>query len=234
MMSTEQQLQGPRPGPRPGQAGFTLMEVLVALVIFVISVVGLVSMQARSIEAQKAATEIRSAERISQVEMQELMSRGFFDLLAADFEGATAQFPYDDSNVAIAGRMRDQIRNFAADANGDPLGGVEQAFQTFRTVRIVVDPNAVPAVSSPSPLLPLTIAERFESGKSGDLPNIWGLELEVLVMWVDRSNPAYPPPASAKASTLVPANIDPVNAAYKPWVGHVRLRTNRANNILMN
>ena len=43
------------------QAGFTLMEVLVALAVFAISVVGLVALEARSIESQRASREIREA-----------------------------------------------------------------------------------------------------------------------------------------------------------------------------
>ena len=55
--------------------GFTLMEVLVALVVFAISVVGLVALESRSIDSQRAASQLREAERIAQQEMAALRDR---------------------------------------------------------------------------------------------------------------------------------------------------------------
>ncbi len=219
----------------PGaQAGFTLMEVMVALVVFVISVVGLVSMQARSLEAQKAATEIRTAERLAQREVQDILSRGFYDMLRFDFGGGTVtQFPYNDDGVNVAQRLRGQAKNFAADATGKTLGGIQDSFQVYRTVDMVVDGTATPVVSNP-PNLPDNDSQKYQNGNGGDMPNILALEIEVLVMWVDRSNPAFPPPATATAASLKPENIDPLDAAnFQPWVGHVRLRTVRVNDVLV-
>lgn len=233
-MSIERSMNRPLRNRRARQAGFTLMEVMVALVVFVISVVGLVSMEARSIEAQKAATEIRAAERIAQLEMAEITSRGFYDLLRVDFGGNVGPgFPYDDTAVPVAQRLRDHVRNFTTDGQGNTLGGVQNNFQVFRTVDMVVDGNAVPLVSNP-PILPANDAAKWTEGSGGDLPNILGVEIEVLVLWVDRSNPAFPPPANAQAATLTPNMMNPLDANYAPWVGHVMLRTVRVNDALVN
>lgn len=199
-----------------------------ALVVFVISVVGLVAMEGRSIEAQKLAVEIRQAERIAQEEMANLLSRGFIDLLRYDFAGNTGpSFPYDDDNVPPNERLRDLSRSFVPDGAGNPLR-VRDNFLVFRTVRLQVDPNAVPNVSNPPILPPLD-----DPNATSDLPNILGVELEVLVLWIDRTNPTFPPPADARVVDLLPDMIDPTSANFKPWVNHVRLRTTRINDVVL-
>ena len=47
------------------QSGFTLVEVLVAIVVFAIAIVGLVAIEGRSIEAQRASAYLREGERDS-------------------------------------------------------------------------------------------------------------------------------------------------------------------------
>ncbi len=208
------------------QGGFTLMEVMVALVVFVISVVGLVAMEARSMEAQKVAVEIRQAERIAQEEMNELKARGFLELLRYDFAGGqNPAFPYDDTGVPPAQRLRDLRRAFVPDGAGDRLR-VADNFIVFRTVDMMADPNAVPSVTNPPVLPPLN-----DPGATSDLPNILGLELEVLVLCIDRTNPTFPPPPNAKVEDLVPAMIDPTDANFAPWVNFVRHRTVRINDV---
>lgn len=94
-----------------GQAGFTLMETLVALAVFAISVVGLVALEARSMESQRAARDIRDGERIAQEVMAELNSEGFLQLIGQDFAGnLNPSLPYDDLLVPAAQRLRDQNR----------------------------------------------------------------------------------------------------------------------------
>ncbi len=199
-----------------------------ALVVFVISVVGLVAMEGRSIEAQKLAVEIRQAERIAQQEMADLMARGFVDVLRYDFAGVSnPTFPYDDGNVPPEQRLRDLSRSFVPDGAGNALR-VRDNFLVFRTVRLQVDPNAVPSVSNPPILPPLD-----DPQATSDLPNILGVELEVLVLWIDRTNPTFPPPADARVVDLQPDMIDPTSANFKPWVNHVRLRTTRINDVVI-
>lgn len=215
------------------------MEVMVALVVFVISVVGLVAMEARSIEAQRGAAEIRAAERIAQLEMQELESRGFYDLLSKDFVGnPNPSFPYADHPLGGAAvtpvnqRLRTFQRNFSAAPNDLTLGGVANNFLVFRRVNMVVDQNAVVGVSNP-PLLPADDKNKWDPNQQQDIINILGVELEVVVMWIDRTNPSYPPPADAIIQNVQPDFIDPTSQNYKTWVGHVRLRTVRVNDIAM-
>ena len=207
------------------QRGFTLIEVLVALVVFAISVVGLVAMESRSIDAQRAANEIREAERVAQEAMAELASRGFLELIQVDFAGnPTPTLPYDDSELDDDLRLSDFRR---APADVDPAsaaanvpGSVRSVYAVFRLVDLIAAANAAPPVSNP-PLVP------------NDLPNVLGLELEVAVLWIDRSNPTYPAPEDATPATLTLDMIDPNDSEYQPWVRSVQLRTVRINDVIM-
>ncbi|MCA9707960.1 MAG: prepilin-type N-terminal cleavage/methylation domain-containing protein [Myxococcales bacterium] len=207
------------------QAGFTLMEVLVALAVFAISVVGLVALESRSIESQRASREIREAERIAQETMADLRSRGFLQLLQQDFEGTlNPSFPYDDQLVAAADRQRDMSRPPAdVPPDDDVVGSVRGSFVVFRQVDWVVDPLDMP---SDPPIVDPTVAPN-------DIPLIHALELEVIVMWIDRSNPAYPPPQDLLVTDLVPEMTDPDEPEFRPYVGHVSLRTVRVNDVTL-
>jgi prepilin-type N-terminal cleavage/methylation domain-containing protein len=201
---------------RRAQAGFTLMEVLVALLVFAISVVGLVALESRGIESQRAGALIRDGERVAQDAMAELMSRGFVDLLATDFEGtAGPTIPYDDSGVDPTLRLRD-FRRPPADqpATDSPLGALRNTYIVVRAVDWVVD-------SDDPPSNPPVLGE--------EEPRIGALVLDVLVMWLDDTNPTLPPPADLAVTDLVPNMVDPTDPDYRPYVGHVRLRTVRSN-----
>lgn len=209
------------------QAGFTLMEVLVALVVFAISVVGLVALESRSIESQKAARELREAERIAQTTMAEVMSRGFIQLIEQDFEGTpNPAFPYDDRGIDPAERL-EALGLPPADVDPNDPAALAAAGHTsvtqgqyivFRTVDWVTNPADEP--SNP-PVL------------GTDEGRINALTFDIVVMWLDYSNPTYPPPAGLSTTDLVPEMIDPTNAEFRPYVGYVQLRNVRANNVIL-
>jgi prepilin-type N-terminal cleavage/methylation domain-containing protein len=198
------------------QAGFTLMEVLVALVVFAISVVGLVALESRGIESQRAGALIRDGERVAQDAMSDLMSRGFVDLLSYDFAGnAGPNLPYDDTGVDATERLRDFRRPPADQADSTiVVGALDNTYIVVRSVDWVTSATDPP--SNP-PIL------------GEDEPRIGALVLEVLVMWIDDTNPTTPPPSTLSVTDLVPEMVDPTNADYRPYVGHVRLRTVRSN-----
>jgi prepilin-type N-terminal cleavage/methylation domain-containing protein len=207
------------------QAGFTLMEVLVALVVFAISVVGLVALESRSIETQRASRELREAERIAQETMAELQGRGFLQLLEQDFAGGyNPAFPYDDQLVPAEQRLRDMSRPPAdIPPDEDVVGSVRGSFLVFRRVGWVVAPGS--AVGNPPLVDPLD--------PNNEIPLVDALELDVAVMWVDHTNPAYPPPAELRVTDLVPAMTDPEDPEFRPYVGNVRLRTVRVNDAVV-
>jgi len=211
-----------RPAPRLAarQAGFTLMEVLVAIVLFAISVVGLVAMDARSAEAQRASNLLRDGERVAQDAMAELASRGFVDLLSTDFAGVPGpMLPYDDTLVAASSRTRDFRRPPAdvPDATNVP-GSIRGKYLVVRSVDWVYDVANAP--SNPPDL-------------ATELSRINALVLDVTVMWVDDSNPAFPPPADLSTTDLVPSMVDPASVDFAPYVGSVKLRTVRANDAVV-
>jgi prepilin-type N-terminal cleavage/methylation domain-containing protein len=212
----------PAPARRLEQAGFTLMEVLVALAVFAISVVGLVALESRSIESQRASREIREAERIAQETMADLRSRGFLQLLQQDFAGGpNPAFPYDDQPVDPTLRLRDMSRPPAdIPPDEDVVGSARGSFIVFRRVDTVTAPGAAPVNFDPlDPLNEISLVD--------------ALELDVVVLWVDQSNPAYPPPADLAVTDLVPAMTNPEDPEFRPYVGNVRLRTVRVNDVMV-
>lgn len=203
------------------QRGFTLMEVLVALVVFAISVIGLVAMESRSVESQKASAEIREAERIAQQAMNDLNSRSFLQMLQEDFEGDVASFPYVDDSATAANRVFD-FRRPPADADPTNIlaGSITSKYIVIRGVDLVTAGGA--AIVNPT--LP------------DDLANITGMEMQVTVMWIDDTNPAFPPPATIGGNPAIAENltldlIDPTSGTYEPAVSSVVLRTVRINDV---
>ncbi|MBC8068683.1 MAG: type II secretion system protein [Deltaproteobacteria bacterium] len=203
---------------RRRQAGFTLVEVLVAIVVFAIAIVGLVAIEARSVEAQRSSAMLREGERVAQEAMSELLSRGFVELVAVDFQGnpgPSLDPPYDDADTPVADRLRAYRRPPAdQDVDATVIGSIPRSFAVHRSVGWVVDPT------NPPPTPPSIPA---------DLPLINALVLQVTVLWIDDSNPTMPPPATADVTNITPQMADPGDAAYVPWVGAVQLRTVRAN-----
>jgi prepilin-type N-terminal cleavage/methylation domain-containing protein len=201
---------------RRQQAGFTLVEVLVAIVVFAIAIVGLVAIEARSVEAQRSSAMLREGERVAQEAMSDLLSRGFVELVAFDFAGNPGPtMPYDDSALDDEARLRAYRRPPADQADtATVIGSIPRSLALHRSVDWVVDPTNPPP--SP-PSLP------------ADLSLVNALVLQVTVLWIDDSNPTMPPPATATVNNITPEMADPGNAAYVPWVGAVQLRTVRAN-----
>ena len=206
------------------QRGFTLIEVLVSLVVFAIAVVGLVAMESRSLESQRASADLREAERVAQDVMGDLQARGFIELLAVDFEGTlNPSFPYDDSAIDPAQRLRD-FRRPPADIDPDTtiVGELRGRYLVQRTVDLVTDPTDPPTD-------PPTLPDPLNPEAPDDLIRVPAASLEVIVLWIDDTNPNFPPPAGVQVIDLTPEMADPTDAAFQPYVGSVQLRTIRVN-----
>lgn len=190
-----------QPHRRRRQAGFTMAEVMVALIVFIVAVVGLVAMESRGIEAQRASMETREGERLAQEVMAELLATSFDELVEYDFAGGqNPPLPYDDVDLDTW-----QLRDFGSvpNATGERGPGTRAEFYW---VGRAIDRWPVGGIGSPD-----------------------AVQLEVTVLWIEYTNPAYPPPANIDVDDLVPDNLDPASPDYLPWVRGVQLRTVRVN-----
>jgi hypothetical protein len=184
-----------------GQAGFTMAEVMVALIVFIVAVVGLVAMESRGIEAQRASMETREGERLAQAVMAELMSTSFDELIEFDFAGgANPTLPYDDVELDSWA-----LRDYGAVPNetGARAPGTRADF--------------------------FWVGRRIDRWPTNGVSIPDAVQLEVTVLWIDYTNPAFPPPVELKVNKLIPGNLDPGDPDYLPYVRGVQLRTVRVN-----
>jgi hypothetical protein len=178
-----------------------MAEVMVALIVFIVAVVGLVAMEARGVEAQRASMETREGERLAQEVMSELLATGYDELVLFDFAGGQfPALPYSDVELGTQ-----QLRHYGAvpNATGERPPGMRA---DFFWVGRRVDRWPVNSINTPD-----------------------ALQLEVTVLWIDSTNPAFPPPADVDVGDLIPANLDPASPSFLPWVRGVQLRTVRVN-----
>lgn len=191
---------------RPGARGFTLIEVLMSLAVFVVGLSGIIALQSKSLESQASAKYINEAERLAQRLMSEARSTGFGDLVTKDASGGAAPLPHlndDLGEYPFGGRPWDK-----EDDAKEPV--VKKDFyHAVREVNQVMLKGSVAAGSS----VALTDAVR----------------IDIYVLWIDDSNSSYPPPAALKVEDLKPTQIQAGHADYKPYVQGVHLRTVRLN-----
>jgi len=172
---------------RSGQRGFTLAEIMISMIVFMIAMVGLVALENRAIDAQRASMEIREAERIAQRVMSEMQTTGFDGLVVQDFaDNLNPEFPYDDENldtyrlIDYGGVPADR------DSGGDDpsVPGIRpQFFWVGRSIERF-------PTSDPQP--------------GGDPELVDALQLRVDVLWIDFSNPQFPPPIPPRWMTFGP------------------------------
>lgn len=186
---------------RRREGGFTMAEVMVALIVFIVAVVGLVAMEARGVEAQRASMETREGERLAQEVMSELQATGFDELVLFDFAGGeNPALPYSDVQLQTA-----KLRAYGAvpNATGERPPGMRADF--------------------------FWVGRRIDRWPANSVGSPDALQLEVTVLWIDSTNPAFPPPADVDVDDLIPDNLDPASPNYLPWVRGVQLRTVRVN-----
>jgi type II secretory pathway pseudopilin PulG len=186
---------------RTGDKGFTMAEVMVSLIVFIVAVVGLVAMESRGIEAQRGSMETRQGERLAQEAMSELLSTSYDELVEFDFAGShNPTLPYDDFALGTF-----ELRDYGAVPNGtgERAPGVRADFYW--------------------------LGRRIDRWPANSIGNPDAIQLEVTVLWIDYTNPAFPPPADIGVDDLEPRNLNPADPNYLPWVRGVQLRTVRVN-----
>jgi hypothetical protein len=178
-----------------------MAEVMIALIVFIVAVVGLVAMEARGVEAQRASMETREGERLAQEVMSELQATGYDELVLFDFAGGqNPALPYSDVDLGTQ-----QMRHYGAVPNstGERPPGMRADF--------------------------FWVGRRIDRWPANGINTPDALQLEVTVLWIDSTNPAFPPPADIDVDDLIPANLDPASPSFQPWVRGIQLRTVRVN-----
>ena len=179
-----------------------MAEVMVSLIVFIVAVVGLVAMESRGIEAQRASMETREGERLAQEVMAELMATSFDELVDLRLRGRPKpHLPYDDVNLDTW-----DLRDYGSvpNATGERAPGTRDRLLLGRAHN---QPLARQRASAP----PTPI------------------QLEVTVL-VDRLHqPGLPAARRHRRRGSRARNLDPANPNYLPCVRGVQLRTVRVN-----
>lgn len=202
-----------RQGPsilRKGQEGFTVAEVLLSIIVFTISVVGIVSMQRAALASEASAAVLRAAQRLGSNQMEELQGRSFNDLVEFDFYGnANPTYPFDDLDLprTFPYRGAPVDIDWSGAGIGDPLPPGMRA-NNFRVARKI---SALPVDANPV-----------------DAILVQAIQLEVWVLWLDYQ-PSTPVPELVTVDQLLPSMNDPVDANYRSYVQGIHLTTVRAN-----
>jgi len=122
--------KNPSTNPLAGQQGFTLLEVMIALVIFAVGVLGLAAMQIDFIQGNDTARELTEAANRASDKIEQLMSVGYTD---SDLD--VNANPHTEAgggyNLSWTVQHPDQ----------DGSGGVNDDEDTFKTIQITVTWN---------------------------------------------------------------------------------------------
>ncbi len=146
------------------EAGFTLLELLIALVIFAVGILGVYSMQITSITGNTKSRVISEASVVAADQIEQFLSIEYANWTDTDGDG-TGQ----DTNVTNGDGVDDNGGNFGLDdvtaatadgtddVNGDGIVDVfwnvafDYPYPNTKTVRVYVDPR-----DSGSSLVPIT------------------------------------------------------------------------------
>jgi hypothetical protein len=145
--------------------------------------------------------ETREGERLAQEVMSELQATGFDELVLFDFAGGeNPALPYADYTLGTA-----KLRDYGAvpNATGERPPGMRARF--------------------------FWVGRKIDRWPINSVGNPDALQLEVTVLWIDSTNPAFPPPGDVGVEDLIPENLDPASPKFQPWVRGVQLRTVRVN-----
>ena len=189
-----------------------MAEVLLSIVVFTISIVGIVALQRVSLSADHNSSILREGQRLGANEMEHLLARSFNDLLELDLLGQdNPTFPYDD----LALTRMFPYRGVPMDVDWSTIGtgdslppGLRQ--NQFRVVRRVSALDIGPPNSN-------TLSVPIQ-----------GLQLEVWVLWLDH-HPSAPAPTALTSQQLSPSMLDPTSNDFRPYVQGIHLTSIRAN-----
>lgn len=126
------------------QNGFTIIELLIALVIFTVGILGVATMQTTSIKGNSKGRLISEASNVAADRIERILSLPYNDPSLADTDGDGTDQADDESNYGL-----DDLENpdGSADSNGDGTDdifwniAVDHPLKNTKTIKIFVKPR---------------------------------------------------------------------------------------------
>jgi prepilin-type N-terminal cleavage/methylation domain-containing protein len=101
-----------------GQAGFTMVELLVTLAVSAIGIAGLLALQITTVRTN--ATSSQAAEAVTVAERTIEEARGFsVDEMLVEYEAGALPIDYDFDQLTVAGRTTTYLRRILVEENPD-------------------------------------------------------------------------------------------------------------------
>lgn len=136
------------------QNGFTLIETLIAMVVFSVGILGLASMQITSIQGNSQARQITEASNLAADRIESILSLDYYDTALKDVDGdGTGQdtsTPHDglDNSGGNFGLddATDATADGAADSDGDGVNdifwniAIDTPLLHTKTIKFIIDP----------------------------------------------------------------------------------------------
>lgn len=119
------------------QNGFTLVELLIALVIFAVGILGVATMQVTSIKGNSKGRQVSEASNVAADRLEMFMSLSYNDAALADGTG---------TNDGIAGLDDLSPSDGVSDGDGDGVNdifwniAVDSPLPNTKTIKVFVDP----------------------------------------------------------------------------------------------
>jgi len=128
------------------QKGFTLVELLIALVIFAVGILGVATMQTTSIKGNSKSRQISEASNVAADQIEKIMSLKYDDAILTDGAGTHDGIDGLDDLSSPDHTLDSDSDGVADDQDGDGIPdvrwniAVNEPLQNTKTIKVIVDP----------------------------------------------------------------------------------------------
>jgi prepilin-type N-terminal cleavage/methylation domain-containing protein len=211
-----------RPGPRRRSAGFTLIEVVIALAILAIGLFGTISVIAYTTRMNAAAHEQVLAQRAAEKKIEQMLSCLNFDDIFTLYSQQLEGFAWEQVSEMDSGGVPHSLKPLAATP---ALATISTGYlypppdpKAVLFVRFPLDPASTPTLALPGTPSPQVISESlagtFSGAKDSNQNPVAGLDLNGNSNTTDKfglSQGSSTPPAGTLSITglkLLPCTVD--------------------------